>query len=61
MSSSARSTPPTRTAPEVGAMKPISTFKAVDLPLPERPTKASTSPGRMVQLRSSSEARSAPG
>ncbi len=39
------SAPPTRTSPEVGWSIPVIMLSSVDLPLPERPTMDTNSPG----------------
>jgi hypothetical protein len=39
--------PPKCTLPRIGESVPVSTFSSVLLPMPLRPSSASTSPGRM--------------
>jgi hypothetical protein len=41
--------PPKCTLPRTGASVPVSTFSSVLLPMPLRPSSASTSPGRMFR------------
>ena len=49
-SSSVSSRPATFTDPDVGRSSPPMRLRRVDLPEPEGPTTATSSPGRMVRL-----------